>query len=48
MKNFVNYLYVDFGFKIIGKLYMIKKIHKIPPTHSEDHVRGNKLFKGWP
>ena len=38
-----------FDFKLIGKFSMIKKKKSVPPyTIFEGHVRGNKLFKGWP
>ena len=45
-------IYVDFGFKIIGKFSMIKKKNFkkfLPPyTIFVDHVGENKLFLGWP
>ena len=45
--NYEEYLYVDFGFKIIEKFLKIPKINSLknpPYTLFEDHVRGNKLF----
>ena len=36
MKNFFKYVYVDFGFKIIGKFLMIPNLLKEipPPLHN--------------
>ena len=45
IKNFFKYLYVYFGFKIIGEFSMIQKCKKksLPPfTFFEDHVRKGK------